>query len=105
MTAATYPCTRCDGKGWIPGYGHVLGGVCFKCGGTGWQKRKPAAPTRRWTVLATRTTDHHPDVVVCFIRAKSERLALEKASAQLSRARDPIYDVSSIRVEPWPATS
>lgn len=28
-------CPKCGGKGWIPGYGHVEGGVCFMCGGSG----------------------------------------------------------------------
>ena len=28
-------CSKCSGKGYIPGYAHVMNGVCFKCGGTG----------------------------------------------------------------------
>jgi RecJ-like exonuclease len=28
-------CPRCNGKGTIKAYGHVLGGVCFMCGGSG----------------------------------------------------------------------
>ena len=31
-------CTRCEGKGHISFYKHVLGGTCFKCGGSGTQK-------------------------------------------------------------------
>lgn len=28
-------CTRCQGDGIIKGFQHVLGGVCFRCWGTG----------------------------------------------------------------------
>jgi len=51
MTATTYTCSRCQGKGRISGFGHVMAGVCFKCGGAGTQARKPAAPSVRWAVF------------------------------------------------------
>lgn len=28
-------CPKCGGKGYIPGYEHIDGGVCFMCGGSG----------------------------------------------------------------------
>lgn len=28
-------CPKCGGKGWLPGYEHVEGGICFMCGGSG----------------------------------------------------------------------
>lgn len=28
-------CTRCSGRGYLSGYEHVAGGVCFACGGNG----------------------------------------------------------------------
>lgn len=28
-------CPKCGGKGYLPGYEHVEGGVCFMCGGSG----------------------------------------------------------------------
>lgn len=28
-------CSKCAGRGYIPEYNHVQGGICFKCGGTG----------------------------------------------------------------------
>ena len=31
-------CRRCGGKGYLYGYEHVAGGVCFKCGGNGVEK-------------------------------------------------------------------
>lgn len=33
-------CGRCGGKGAIRGFGHVLGGVCFSCEGTGKRGRR-----------------------------------------------------------------
>jgi phage gpG-like protein len=41
MATRTFPCTRCNGKGNIPAYAHVLGGICLKCGGRGTQARRP----------------------------------------------------------------
>lgn len=29
------PCGRCQGKGILPHFVHVVGGVCFRCWGTG----------------------------------------------------------------------
>jgi hypothetical protein len=49
-TKKTYPCYRCSGEGVIHAFGHVLGGVCFHCGGSGVQKNKPSM-TRKWVVL------------------------------------------------------
>ncbi|MGH3629076.1 MAG: hypothetical protein ACRDRL_16770 [Sciscionella sp.] len=37
---ATADCHRCDGKGYMNGYSHVAGGVCFACNGA---KRKLTA--------------------------------------------------------------
>ena len=100
-TPTTYPCTRCQGKGRLAIYANVLGGVCFKCGGTGRQKTRPSAPSHRWSVNAIRTTDHQ-DCTVFYVRAKTEQEAIKKALATLSRAREQIYDPTTIRVTPWP---
>jgi hypothetical protein len=52
MTLATaFPCVRCNGQGKIWAYANVLGGVCFKCHGSGTQSRKPAPPTLQWAVF------------------------------------------------------
>lgn len=40
----TYTCDRCNGEGRIRSFNHVLGGICFKCQGSGKVDRKPAAP-------------------------------------------------------------
>jgi len=45
-----YKCERCDGKGRIREYGHIDGGRCWRCNGTGEQPRKPSKPKARvWT--------------------------------------------------------
>lgn len=33
--AASNECYKCAGKGRIRGFGHIEGGKCFACGGTG----------------------------------------------------------------------
>ena len=30
-----HECNRCDGKGILPHYGHISGGICFACKGSG----------------------------------------------------------------------
>lgn len=47
--ARMVPCTRCNGSGYIKAYSHVMGGVCFKCGGSG----KQAAPRGRSRTIKT----------------------------------------------------
>ena len=34
------PCTRCEGPGAIPSFDHVQKGVCFRCGGAGYDELK-----------------------------------------------------------------
>lgn len=38
-------CPKCGGKGYLPGYEHVEGGVCFMCGGDGHGERKVTVRT------------------------------------------------------------
>jgi hypothetical protein len=54
-------CPRCDGKGRIDGFGHVLGGVCFECSGSrtvlapaDWRERAAAADKRARARAAAR---------------------------------------------------
>lgn len=37
-TAALVTCWKCDGKGNIPGFERIVGGVCFSCNGAGVRK-------------------------------------------------------------------
>lgn len=41
-------CPKCGGKGYIPGYEHVDGGVCFMCGGSGRGRRSVIVRTREY---------------------------------------------------------
>ena len=40
-------CGRCNGKGRIHGYGHVMNGVCFGCGGSGTKATKNGAAAHK----------------------------------------------------------
>jgi hypothetical protein len=44
-------CTRCNGKGVIPHFAHVMNGVCFRCWGSGEDPRS-ASQLRQWLVKA-----------------------------------------------------
>lgn len=73
-----YECTRCNGKGRLPIFSGVLGGVCFKCKGTGKQTAKPAKPSVKWAVLGTdRMTGERARLY--NVKATSEQAAIEKA--------------------------
>ena len=41
-------CPKCGGKGYLPGYEHVEGGICFLCGGTGRGSRKVIVRTEEY---------------------------------------------------------
>lgn len=82
----TYPCSRCDGKGDIRAYGHVMGGVCFKCSGSGQQSSKPRTSIR-WTVLSTNPTSG--DRGDCYnIQAQTPVKAIARARVLYMRASD-----------------
>lgn len=38
-------CPKCGGQGYLPGYEHVEGGICFMCGGTGKGQRNVTVRT------------------------------------------------------------
>lgn len=40
----TADCSKCGGKGWIPGFERINNGICFRCRGSGRQsiRRSPA---------------------------------------------------------------
>lgn len=35
MKTVEIKCTRCDGSGFVPQFGHILKGLCFRCNGAG----------------------------------------------------------------------
>lgn len=81
----TYPCTRCGGTGRLPIHSNVLGGVCFKCHGSGTQRQKPATPSAMWAVFGhdRRTGESRR---LYNIRAKTANAAITKARATYERA-------------------
>lgn len=85
MNTQTFPCTRCDGSGRIRAFGHVLGGVCFKCNGSGKQARKPSKPSQLFPLSAidreTGVRGH-----VYNVRARTPAEALRKAKAMAARS-------------------
>jgi hypothetical protein len=84
-TAVVYPCLRCSGNGRLSIYGNVLGGICFKCGGSGKQTRKPSPPTIQWAVFFLDVTTGQ------FAHAynqtgKTKEAAIKKAKITLGKA-------------------
>ena len=70
----TYNCPKCSGNGEIPAHRNVLGGLCFKCKGSGTVNKKPVTPSTLWAFCA----DGSP---VVNKRAKTEAEAMKKAVA------------------------
>lgn len=91
----TYECTRCNGKGRLPIFSNVLGGVCFKCKGSGKQASKPGKPSVKWAVLGIdRMTGERARLY--NVKAKNEQGAIEKAKATYVRASTEFKDQYSL---------
>ena len=90
-----YECTRCNGKGRLPIFSNVLGGVCFKCKGSGKQASKPGKPSVKWAVLGIdRMTGERARLY--NVKAKNEQGAIEKARATYVRASIEFKDQYSL---------
>jgi hypothetical protein len=83
--AVTYSCLRCSGNGRLSIYGNVLGGICFKCGGSGKQVRKPSAPTIQWAVFFLDVTTGKP-AHAYNQTGKTAAIAIDKARATYAKA-------------------
>lgn len=90
----SYPCYRCSGEGMIRAFGHVLGGACFKCHGSGKQASKPNHAVK-WTVLdasgkdvynVTAKTDHEAvkKALIIFARSSTDFVASHDMSAPVA---------------------
>lgn len=44
-----HTCPKCGGKGYLPGYEHIEGGICFLCGGTGKGETKVVVRTEEYS--------------------------------------------------------
>jgi hypothetical protein len=87
-----YPCSRCGGTGRLSGYGHVWGGVCFKCHGTGTQTAKPSTKAAKWAVHFPKTVElptsiDQGDDFVYIVSAKSPDQAVLKATTTFLGSR------------------
>lgn len=81
----TYQCSRCGGSGRLSVFGHVLGGTCFKCNGTGKQRHKPAQPAAKWAVFGLeRETGRF--LRLYNVNARTAEQAIEKAHCTFAGA-------------------
>lgn len=79
-----YACSRCDGKGRIGGFSHVLGGVCFACKGSGRQKSRPTK-SEKWAVFAKETATG-VWTRIYNATAPSAKKAIERAATHYAKA-------------------
>jgi hypothetical protein len=92
-----YKCEKCEGKGEIAAFRGVMGGVCFKCNGTGEQAKKPAAKSQRYSCI-------YNGQPLFTKRAKTEAQALKLAIQHWVMNREApammaVESESDIRVE------
>src|ERR1700747_1402532 len=85
--AATYACSRCNGKGIISAFSHVIGGTCFKCHGSGKQTTKPASKLPKFAVMGSYRLSGE-SARLYNVQAKDESAAVEKALKMFERASD-----------------
>ena len=75
MDSNDFPCSRCEGRGKIGAYSHVLGGVCLKCHGTGRQSCKPRCSAVKYAVfLLNRETGMAERIYNFAARSSAEAL-------------------------------
>lgn len=55
MTSTTGTCVKCDGRGHIGAFSHIVGGRCFMCAGSGKIEIKRAAQSATGPAKASRT--------------------------------------------------
>lgn len=101
---AKYECPKCsNGKGIINAFSHVLGGVCFKCKGTGFieQKNKPTI-SKQYSFSFLWTDPNHcnyrnGDFCKCFIKkARSESAAIKIAEKAMKANGSVDFSVSEV---------
>lgn len=73
-----YACSRCGGTGRLAVHSNVLGGVCFKCQGTGKQRTKPGAPTPKWAVFGQHRASGQW-MRLYNVGAKTKAMAIDRA--------------------------
>lgn len=92
---ATYKCSRCRGNGRLNAFSHVIGGVCFKCGGTGTQATKPTESLPLFAVMfVNRATGAATRIY--NLRARTSALAMKVAAARYEQASTAFRDEYSM---------
>ena len=90
-----YACSRCGGTGRLAHHSNVLGGVCFKCQGTGKQRTKPGAPTPKWAVFGQHRTSGQW-MRLHNVGAKTKAMAIDRAKVLkgiLWPAPEPLFHI------------
>tara|TARA_R110002051_G_scaffold4866_3_gene26857 strand:- start:522 stop:1004 length:483 start_codon:yes stop_codon:yes gene_type:complete len=79
-----YECLRCDGKGKLWEFTHVLGGVCFKCNGSGSvllkNKRRVKPP-----VVAALPTEEELAAIALEESKRAERAKAEEIAEEMAK--------------------
>lgn len=95
QATATYKCSRCQGRGRLTAFSHVIGGVCFKCGGTGAQATKPTEALPLFAVMfVSRATGAAERIY--SLRAQTSALAMRVAAARYEQASSAFRDEYSM---------
>ena len=92
----TFECPRCLGKGHIKAFTHVLGGVCFKCNGTGTVTQKAKPSTSTLFRVSIETIEGSTLSPVFNKKGRTAAACLKAAQKQLARGT---YNVSKVWVE------
>ena len=91
-----YECDRCSGRGRISVFSHVIGGTCFKCGGSGRLKRKPPAKSVVYAVFLVHRESGKP-ARIYNVKAKAPQAAMGKARVMYEAASSAFRDDYSMK--------
>ena len=96
QTTAAYKCSRCQGKGRLSAFSHVVSGVCFKCGGIGTQATKPTVALPLFAVIfVSRATGAAERIY--NLRARTSAVAMRVAAARYEQASSAFRDEYSMQ--------
>lgn len=96
MLTVTYECDRCQGRGKIQAFTHVIGGTCFKCRGTGRLKRKPAKSSSVLYAVFGVNRESGKPARLYNVKAKNPEQAVKKARVTYAGASSAFRDQYSM---------
>ncbi len=91
-------CAKCGGKGEIKAFSGIAGGICFFCGGKGYSLRKSAPKPSKKFAVSAELKESGERLTVFHVNAKSEKEAINKAVAQLSRGNAYVPNSAAVTV-------